>query len=138
MWRVQFAILCGMLVCSNLACAPYRGPTAQGYYFRASAFPSSIKLLGGLPTSSTLMVDVRDDKKSPVDAVPITFEIEPQCKGTTSLSASNALTRRGTARVAFTANAPGSCRIAVSIDNETEELQVEIAPAPSFPTHTGG
>jgi len=56
------------------------GPTARGYAFHASVFPSDLYLPSDLvspqefPTSATLLVQVHDVHGAPAVSVPVTFQ----------------------------------------------------------------
>jgi hypothetical protein len=133
--HVQRTILCALLACSSIAHARYLGPTAHGNHFHASALPSEIFLTDDLnaelyPASSTLIVHMRDANRQPVDGMPVTFQVGPKCQGVGKLSASRAITQHGSASVTFTGNDIIACHIAIRVDNVTQEIWVDISPAP--------
>jgi hypothetical protein len=121
---------------SSVAAARYLGPTAHGYSFHASALPFEIFMsddltLDTFPTTATLVVHVRDVNQEPVDGVPVTFQLGSQCQGVAALSAQRAVTRNGRASVTLrTASTTGVCRIAVRVDNVTQDLSVDVSPIP--------
>ena len=130
-------LVCGVGLWSSVAAARYLGPTAHGYSFHASALPFEIFMSDDLtsdvfPTTATLVVHVRDVNQAPVDGIPVTFQLGSQCQGVAALSAQRAITRQGQASVTLrTANTTGACRIAVRVDNVTQELSVDVAPVPT-------
>lgn len=135
MRRVQLTILCAVLACSSIAYAHYVGPTAHGYFFHASALPTEIFLTGEVtgafyPDTSTLIVHVRDVDRQPVDGMPVSFQLGSKCKGIGTLSAPRAVTQHGSASVTFTANDTIACRIAIRVDNVTQEIWVQVSSPP--------
>jgi hypothetical protein len=137
MHRITVVLLCSVVLWSSVAVARYLGPTAHGYSFHASALPDQIFVSSDLaspdefPTTATLVVHVRDVNQAPVEGLPVVFQLGPQCQGVVSLSAPRAVTRAGRATVTLAAaNTTGSCRIAVRVDNVTQELRVDVSPTP--------
>ncbi len=141
MRRLQLTMLCAVLAWGSIAYARYLGPTAHGHYFHASALPSEIFLTGDLiaddpeqaelyPDAATLIVHVRDANRQPVDGMPVTFQLGPKCQGVGQLSAPRAVTRHGAASVTFTGTTTIACRIAIRVDNVTQEIWVDISQAP--------
>jgi len=135
--RITLLLLWSVGLWSSVAAARYLGPTAHGYSFHASALPFEIFMSDDLtpdtfPTTATLIVHVRDVNQEPVDGLPVTFQLASQCQGVAALSAQRAVTRHGRASVTLTtANTTGACRIAVRVDNVTQELSVDVAPVPT-------
>ena len=115
------------------------GPTARGYEFHASAVPEQIFLPSDLvsshnfPTSSTVLVRVRDVNQTPVEGVPVMFQFAgSECQGVVTLSAQQAVTLQGQASITLTpANTTGSCRLAVRVDNVTQDLWVNVSSPPN-------
>lgn len=137
MRRVTLMLLCGVGLWSSAAVARYLGPAAQGYAFHASALPSEIFLPGDLAspeeflTTATLIVHVRDVNREPMEGVPVTFQLGSQCQGVVTLSAQRAVTLHGQASVTLTAaSSTGTCRVAVRVDNVTQELWISVSPLP--------
>jgi hypothetical protein len=129
-------LVCSVGLWSSVAAARYLGPTAHGYSFHASALPNEIFMSDDLtpdtfPTTATLIVHVRDVNQGPVEGLPVTFQLGSQCQGVVALSAQRAVTHNGQASVTLkTANTTGACRIAVRVDNVTQELSVDVSPVP--------
>jgi hypothetical protein len=122
-----------------VAIARYLGPTAHGYAFHASVLPNEIFLpedlasLDEFPATATLVVHVRDINQAPVEGLPVAFQLGLQCQGVASLSAPRAVTRTGRATVTLAAgNTTGTCRIAVRVDNVTQELWVDVSSLPDI------
>src|SRR5499427_10815933 len=121
MRRIILLLLCSVGLWSCSGTTRYLGPTAQGYTFRASAFPDEIFLPSDLVspeeflTSATVLVQVRDRNQAPVEGVPVTFQFAgSECRGVLTLSAQRAVTSLGRASITLaTANTTGSCRLAV-------------------------
>src|SRR5262252_3225435 len=121
MRRIILLLLCSVGLWSCSGTTRYLGPTAQGYTFRASAFPDEIFLPSDLVspeeflTSATVLVQVRDRNQAPVEGVPVTFQYAgSECQGVLTLSAQRAVTSLGRASITLaTANTTGSCRLAV-------------------------
>jgi hypothetical protein len=83
------------------------------------------------PNTATLVVHVRDINQAPVEGLPVMFQLGPQCQGVAALSAPRAVTRNGRATVTLAStNDTGTCRIAVRVDNVTQELRVDVSPTP--------
>ena len=139
MRRITLMLLCGVGLWGCGAAARYLGPTAQGYTFHASAVPSIIFLPSEVlppqdfPSTATLLVQVRDVNEKSVDGVPVTFQFAgSECQGVMTLSAQRAVTSQGRASITLsTANTTGSCRIAVRVDNVTQELWVAVSSPPT-------
>ena len=110
----------------------------HGYSFHASAVPNEIFLPSDLvsaekfPSTATLPVQVHDVNEKPVESVPVTFQFTGSgCQGVVTLSAQRAVTLQGQAAVTLTtANTTGSCRIAVRVDDVTQELWVAVSSPP--------
>ena len=138
MRRITLMLLCGVGLWGCGAAARYLGPTVQGYAFHASAVPNAIFLPSDLvspqtfPTTATLSVQVRDVNDKPVEGVPVTFQFAgSECQGVMTLSAQRAVTVQGRASITLsTANTTGACRIAVRVDNVTQELWVSVTSPP--------
>jgi hypothetical protein len=113
-------------------------PTVHGYSFHASAVPNTIFLPSDLvspeeyPSTATLLVQVHDMHAKPAEGVPVTFQFAgSQCEGVVTLSAQRAVTLQGRASVTLTtANTTGSCKIAVLVDNVTQDLWVAVSSPP--------
>jgi len=84
------------------------------------------------PTRATLLVQVRDVNEKPVDGVPVIFQFAgSECQGVITLSAQRADTRQGQVSITLTtANTTGACRLAVRVDNVTQELWVTVTSPP--------
>ena len=138
MRRIILLLLCGVGLWSCSGTTRYLGPTAKGYTFRASAFPDEIFLPSDLvspeefPTSATVVVQVRDGNQAPVEGVPVTFQYAgSECRGVLRLSAQQAVTRQGRASIRLTTvDTTGSCRLAVRVDNVTQDLWVAVSNSP--------
>lgn len=138
MHRIILLLLCGAGLLSCAGTTRYLGPTAQGYAFHASALPGEIFLPSDLvspdefPTSATLLVQVRGVHEEPVEGVPVTFQFAgSECQGVITLSAQRAFTLHGQASVTLTtANTMGVCRLAVRVDNVTQDLSVAVSSPP--------
>jgi len=76
---------------------------------------------------------VRDVNEKPVEGVPVTFQFAgSECQGVMTFSAQRAVTSQGRASMTLsTANTTGSCRIAVRVDNVTQELSVAVSSPPA-------
>ena len=130
MRRIIVLLLCSVGLWSCSGTARYLGPTAKGYTFRASAFPDEIFLPSDLvspdefPTSATLLVQVHDVHGVPAAGTPVTVQcVGSACQGVIRLSAQRAETAQGQASFTVTpADTSGSCRLAVRVDNVTQEL----------------
>jgi hypothetical protein len=139
MRRITLMLLCSVCLWSCGTAARYLGPTARGYEFHASAVPDQIFLPSDLvssynfPTSSTVLVRVRDVNQTPADGVPVMFQFAgSECQGVVTLSAQQAVTLQGQASITLTpANTTGSCRLAVRVDNVTQDLWVNVSSPPS-------
>jgi hypothetical protein len=135
MRRITLLLLCGVVLwgCGG---GRYLGPTGQGYTFRASTVWNVIYLPGGLvwpqnlPSTTPLLVQVRDVKEQPVAGVPVTVQFAGSaCQGVVTLSAQRAVTVQGQASFTVTAaDTTGTCRLAVRVDNVTQELEVAVYP----------
>ena len=138
MRRIILLLLCSVGLWSCSGTTRYLGPTAQGYTFRASAFPDEIFVPSDLvspeefPTSATVVVQVRDGNQAPVEGVPVTFQYAgSECRGVLTLSAQRAVTRQGRASITLTtADTTGSCRLAVRVDSVTQDLWVAVSSTP--------
>lgn len=138
MRRIVLLLLCGVCLWSCAGSRQYLGPTAHGYEFHAIAVPDMIWLPSDVvsqynfPTSATLIVQVRDVHQAPLDGVPVLFQFAgSECQGVLTLSALRAVTRQGQASVTLsTANTTGSCRLAVRVDNVTQDLSVAVSNPP--------
>jgi hypothetical protein len=84
------------------------------------------------PSSTTLLVQVRDVNEKPVDGVPVLFQFAgSECQGVITLSAQRAVTLQGQVSITLTtANTTGACRLAVRVDNVTQELWVTVTSPP--------
>src|SRR5262245_25248796 len=109
MRRIILLLLCGVGLWRCSGPARYLGPTAQGYTFRASAFPCESFLPSYLvspekcPTSSPGLVQVRDRNQAPVEGVPVMFQYAgSECQGVLILSPQRAVTRQGRASIRLT------------------------------------
>jgi len=139
MRRIILVLLCGVGLWGCGAAGRYLGPTAQGYTFHASAVPDMIFLPSDLlspedfPSTSTLVVHVRDVNEKPVEGVPVTFQFAgSECRGVLTFSAQRAVTSLGRASITLaTANTTGSCRIAARVDNVTQEVWVAVSSPPT-------
>jgi hypothetical protein len=66
-----------------------------------------------------------------MEGVPVTFQLGSQCQGVVTLSAQRAVTLHGQASVTLTAaSSTGTCRVAVRVDNVTQELWISVSPLP--------
>jgi len=138
MRRIILLFLCSLYLW-GCASSKYLGPTARGYEFHASLAPEQIFLPSDLvssynfPTSSTVLVRVRNVNQTPVDGVPVMFQFAgSECQGVVTLSAQQAVTLQGQASITLTpANTTGSCRLAVRVDNVTQDLWVNVSNPPS-------
>jgi hypothetical protein len=94
--------------------------------------PSSLVSQQDYPSTTTLLVQVRDVNEKPVEGVPVTVQfVGSQCQGVVTLSAQRAVTLQGRASITLTtANTTGACQIAVRVDNVTQELWVTVLPPP--------
>src|SRR5262245_2193673 len=139
MRRIILLLLCGVGLWSCSGTTRYLGPTAQGYTFHASAFPDELFLPSDLvspeefPTSATVLVQVRDRNQAPVEGVPVTFQYAgSECRGVLTLSAQQAVTRMISASIRLTpSDTTGSCRLAVRVDNVTQDLWVAVSNPPT-------
>ena len=139
MRRIILLFLCSLCLWGCASSRQYLGPTARGYEFHASAVPEQIFLPSDLvssynfPTSSTVLVRVRNVNKTPVDGVPVMFQFAgSECQGVVTLSAQQAVTLQGQVSITLTpANTTGSCRVAVRVDNVTQDLWVNVSNPPS-------
>ena len=139
MRRIILILLCSVGLWGCGTAGRYVGPTAQGYSFHASAVPSLIFLPSEVlsqqdfPSMATLLVQVRDVNEKPVDGVPVTFQFAgSECQGVITLSAQRAVTSQGRASITLTtANTIGSCRIAVRVDNVTQEVWEAVSSPPT-------
>jgi hypothetical protein len=105
--------------------------------FHASAVPAELFMPDPLrspeqyPSTATLLVHVRDVNREPVEGVPVTFQPGPRCQGVLTLAAPRAVTQHGQASVTLTvANTTGACRVAVRVDNVTQEVWVTVSQTP--------
>jgi len=140
MRRMTLIVLCGVVLwgCGG---GRYLGPTGQGYTFRARTVWDVIYLPGDLvspedfPRATTLLVQVRDVKDQPAAGVPVTVQFAgSECQGVVTLSAQQAVTVQGQASFTVTAaDTTGACRLAVRVDNVTQELEVAVYPPPEPP-----
>ena len=138
MRRITLMLLCSVGLWGCVAAARDPGPTAHGYSFHASAVPNAIFLPSDLvsqeefPSTATLSVQVHDVNEKPVEGVPVTFQFAgSECQGVVTLSAQRAVTLQGRAAITLTtANTTGSCKIAVRVDNVTQELWVAVSSPP--------
>ena len=141
MRRIILVLLCGVGLWGCATAGRYLGPTAQGYMFHATAIPNIIFLPSeflsqeNFPSTATLQVQVRDVNEKPVDGVPVTFQFAgSECQGVMTLSAQRAVTSQGRASITLgTASTTGSCRIAVRVDNVTQDLYVSVSNPPGAP-----
>ena len=141
MRRITLIVLCGVGLWGCGATARSLGPTAHGYSFHASAVPNEIFLPSDLvspkefPSTATLLVQVRDVNDKPVDGVPVTLQFAgSECQGVVTLSAQRAVTVQGRASITLRpANTTGACKIAVRVDNVTQDLDVAVSPPPDRP-----
>ena len=139
MRRIILLFLCSLCLWGCASSRQYLGPTARGYEFHASAVPEQIFLPSDLvssynfPTSSTVLVRVRNMNQTPVDGVPVMFQFAgSECQGVVTLSAQQAVTLQGQVSITLTpANTTGSCRLAVRVDNVTQDLWVNVSNPPS-------
>ena len=139
MRRITLLLLCGVVLwgCGG---GRYLGPTGQGYTFRASTVWNVIYLPGGLvwpqnlPSTTPLLVQVRDVKEQPVAGVPVTVQFAGSaCQGVVTLSAQRAVTVQGQASFTVTAaDTTGACRLAVRVDNVTQEMDVAVSNPPNY------
>jgi hypothetical protein len=130
MQRLRLVLLCLVLACSSMSCAPKLvGPTASGQYFFLRVDPSI-----NLARVSELFVHVQNAQGQPLDGVPVTFELEPKWAQRATISPQQALTRGGTARAIFQARTTGSARVIVRVDNATAEARINISSYPSPPS----
>ena len=126
----------GLWGCGGAARAP--DPAARGYVVHASAVPNTLFLPSDLvsqedyPSTATLRVQVRDAHEAPVEGAPVTFQfVGSECQGVVTLSAQQAVTVQEQASFTVTAaNTTGACRLAVGVDNVTQELEVAVYPPP--------
>jgi hypothetical protein len=138
MRRIILLLLCSVCLWSCASSRRYLGPTAKGYEFHAIAIPDQIWLPSDVvspenfPTSATLTVQVRDVNQAPVEGVPVMFQYAgSECQGVITLSAQRAVTLQGRVSVTLTtANTTGSCRLAVRVDNVTQDLWVAVSSPP--------
>ena len=138
MRRIILLFLCSVGLWSCASTTRYLGPTARGYEFHAIAVPDMIWLPSDLvspqefPTSATLTVQVRDVNQAPLEGVPVLFQFAgSECQGVLTLSAQRAVTLQGRASITLsTANTTGACRLAVRVDNITQDLSVAVSNPP--------
>ena len=138
MRRIILLFLCSLYLWGCAGSRHYLGPTARGYEFHASVAPEQIFLPSDLvssynfPTSSTLLVRVRNVNQTPVDGVPVMFQFAgSECQGVVTLSAQRAVTVQGRASITLTADTTtGACHMAVRVDNVTQELWVVVSSPP--------
>ena len=138
MRHITLMLLCSVCLWSCGSTARYLGPTARGYEFHAIAVPDRIWLPSDLvsqqdyPSTAALTVQVRDVNAKPVDGIPVMFQFAgSECQGVITLSAQRADTRQGQVSVTVTtANTTGACRLAVRVDNVTQELWVTVTSPP--------
>ena len=141
MQRIILLFLCSLCLWSCASSRQYLGPTARGYEFHAIAVPDMIWLPSDVvsqenfPTSAALTVQVRDVNQAPLDGVPVLFQFAgSECQGVLTLSAQRAVTLQGRASITLTtANTTGSCRLAVRVDNVTQDLWVAVSSPPDPP-----
>jgi hypothetical protein len=140
MRRVILLFLCSMCLWSCASTRRYLGPTAHGYEFQAIAIPDMIFLPSDMvssqefPTSAMLSVQVHDVRGAPVDGVPVMLQFSgSECQGVLTLSARRAVTLQGQASFTLsTANTTGACRLAVRVDNVTQEMDVAVSNPPNY------
>ena len=138
MRHITLMLLWGVGLWGCRAAGRYLGPTVHGYSFHASAVPNEIFLPSDLvspenfPSRATLLVQVRDVHEQPAEGVPVTVQlVGSECQGVVTLSAEWVTTLQGRASVTLTsANTTGACRIAVRVDNVTQELDVTVSSPP--------
>ena len=138
MRRIILILLCSVGLCGCGAAARHLGPTAHGYSFHASIVANTIFIPSDLvspqdyPSTTTLLVQVRDVNEKPVDGVPVVFQFAgSECQGVLTLSAQRAVTLQGQVSITLTtANTTGACRLAVRVDNVTQELWVTVTSPP--------
>jgi hypothetical protein len=138
MRRITLMLLCGVGLWGCGGYTRYLGPTGHGYSFHARAVPTEIFLPSDLvsqdlfPPTAALQVQVRDENEKPAEGVPVMFQYAgSECQGVLTLSAQRAVTLQGQASITLTsANTSGSCRIAVRVDNVTQELWVAVSSPP--------
>ena len=138
MHRVTLILLCGVGLwgCGG---GRYLGPTMHGYTFRASTvlnviyLPSDLVSQQNFPSTTTLLVQVRDVNEQPAAGVPVTVQFAgSECQGVMTLSARRAVTVQGQASFTVTAaNTTGACRLAVRVDNVTQDLWVAVSSPPT-------
>ena len=109
MRRIILLLLWSVGLWSCAGTTRYLGPTTHGYEFHASVFPSDLYLPSDLvspqefPTAATLLVHVHDVHGAPAAGTPVMVQ----------------------GRASFTlrtADTSGACRLAVRVDNVTQEL----------------
>ena len=132
-------LLCSVGLWSCAGPGRYLGPTTHGYEFHASVFPSDLYMPSDVlspqefPTSATLLVHVHDVHGAPATGAPVMVQFAgSECQGVIRLSAPQAVTAQGRASFTLrTADTSGACRLAVRVDNVTQELWVSVSPPPS-------
>jgi hypothetical protein len=138
MRRITLMLLCGVSLWGCGAAGRYLGPTVHGYTFHASTvygviyLPSDLLSPERFPSTTTLQVQVRGVNAQPATGVPVTIQFAgSECQGVVTLSAQQAVTVQGQASFTVTAaNTTGACRLAVGVDNVTQELEVAVYPPP--------
>jgi hypothetical protein len=138
MRRITLMLLCSVGLWGCGAAGRYLGPTVHGYSFRASTvlgviyLPSDLVSQENFPSTTTLLVQVRDANEQPAAGVPVTVQFAgSECQGVVTLSAQRVVTVQGQASVTVTAaNTTGACRLAVRVDNVTQDLEVAVYPTP--------
>ena len=139
MRRIILLLLWSVGLWSCAGTGRYLGPTTHGYALHASVFPSDLYVPSDLlspqefPTSAMLLVHVHDVHRAPATGAPVMVQFAgSECQGVIRLSAQQAVTAQG--RTSFslrTADTSGACRLAVRVDNVTQELWVSVSPPPS-------
>ena len=138
MRRITLMLLCSVGLWGCGAAGRYLGPTVHGYSFRASTvlgviyLPSDLVSQENFPSTTTLLVQVRDVNEQPVAGVPVTVQFAgSECQGVVTLSARRVVTVQGQASVTVTAaNTTGACRLAVRVANVAQALGVAVYPPP--------
>ncbi len=138
--HVRVMVLCLVLACGGLACAPKLvGPTVpSGNFFSLWVSDPEIWLLlsGDIleeqyPSFAELTVRVQNAQGQPVDGVPVMFQVEPDWGQDASVIPQRVITRDGVAQADFRADTTVIVRVVVRVDETTQETAIVVSPLPS-------
>ena len=138
-------VLSAVLTCAGMAYAADTGPSMQGVSFEVSHYPKWIylpsKKVDGsnlYPTSGTLTVQVENAQAEPLNAIPVTFQLGPECAGHAELGPKRVETEAGVASAVLTAHdKTGFCDVVVQVGNMTEKVTFNIRERSTITGRTG-